>query len=62
MNPIKTSALLLSTLLLALPAQAGDGAPMFRRIASRVELKLAECRQLANQCVFVLYTVEAGGR
>ncbi len=35
---------------------------MFRRIASRVELKLAECRQLANQCVFVLYTVEAGGR
>ncbi len=41
------------------PLLLGDGAPMFRRIDSRVELKLIQCRQLAEQCVFLRYAVQA---
>jgi len=41
------------------PLLLGDGAPMFREMAGHVELRLVECRQLAEQCVFFRYAVQA---
>lgn len=41
------------------PLLLGDGPPMFRPMASRVELELTQCRQLAEQSVFLRYAVKA---
>jgi dihydrofolate reductase len=39
------------------PILLGAGIPLFRPIARRVELRLTECRAIANDCVFLRYSV-----
>jgi dihydrofolate reductase len=38
------------------PILLGGGIPLFRPIARRVDLRLIECRAIANDCVFLRYS------
>jgi dihydrofolate reductase len=39
------------------PVLLGSGVPLFHEIKKQIDLKLLECRQFENGCVYVLYKV-----